>query len=92
MVQEERLVTNDSAGEAKRLAYLGHDYRANGEPGKALKYYQAALDIYRELGDRPGECEILGNIGLAYTAKGDVEKALEYGKAALELERDIEIG
>lgn len=42
---------------------------------KAIEYYEQALSISREIGDRRGEGADLGNLGLAYSDLGEVEQA-----------------
>ena len=46
-----------------------------GEVEKAIGYYEQALVIAREIGDRQGEGNALGNLGIAYADLGEVEKA-----------------
>ncbi len=53
--------------------------------GDALTTDQAALELYRKIGNPLGEANALGNIGLAYAGQGKLEDALELLEAA----RDI---
>ena len=41
----------------------GSAYSDLGEPRKAIEYYEQALKISREIGDRRGEGNHLGNLG-----------------------------
>lgn len=74
---------SDSAGN------LGTTYYYLGDYQKAIEYYEQALVIAREIGDRRGEGSELGNIGLAYRDLGQVEKAIEYHEQALVIAREI---
>ena len=60
-----------------------------GQVAKAIEYYEQALAIAREIGDRRGEGADLGNLGLAYSALGQVAKAIEYYEQALAIAREI---
>jgi len=51
--------------EARIYIYLGLVYDSLGQKPEALDYYQQALAIYREVGDRRGEGVTLWNIGAA---------------------------
>ncbi len=50
----------------------------------ALKHYQEALGLMREVGNRSGEIAILTNIGSVYDAWEKPEKALEYYLKSIE--------
>jgi tetratricopeptide (TPR) repeat protein len=50
---------------------------AAGHVEKAIKYYEDALVISREIGGQRGEGNHLGNFGNAYGDLGQVEKAIE---------------
>ena len=45
---------------------------------EALILWEAALEIYREIGDRRGEASSLGNLGLAYYSLGQYERAIAF--------------
>ncbi len=59
------------------------------EVEKATGYYEQALVISREIGDRRGEGNRLGNLGLAYADLGEVGKAIDYYEQALVISREI---
>ncbi len=67
------------------LGNLGIAYKNLGDPRKAIEYYEQALVIAREIGDRKGEGNQLGNLGNAYSDLGDPRKAIEYYEKALEI-------
>ena len=56
---------------------------------KAIGYYEQALAIAREIGDRRGEGAGLGNLGLAYKNLGQVEKACVLWREALKIYEEI---
>ena len=58
---------------------------SKGYQQKALEYYQRALAVRREIGDRAGEAVTLSNIGLVYYELGNNEAALNYYQQALNL-------
>ena len=63
---------------------------ALGETRKAIEYYEQALAIVREIGDRRGEGANHGNLGLAYATLGETRKAIKYHEQALKIFREIE--
>jgi tetratricopeptide (TPR) repeat protein len=68
---------------------VGSAYHRLGQTEKALEYYEKALEIDRDIGERRGEGADLGSLGLAYADLGQVEKAIEYHEKALEISREI---
>jgi len=56
---------------------------------KAIEYYEKALEIAREIGNKLGEGTALGNLGLVYGGLGKIKKAMEYYEKALEIAREI---
>ena len=71
------------------LGTVGVAYADLGEVEKAIGYYEQALVISREIGDRRGEGNRLGNLGNAYARLGEVEKAIGYHEQALVISREI---
>jgi CHAT domain-containing protein/Tfp pilus assembly protein PilF len=79
-------------GEAATLTVLGLIYSSLGENQKALDYYNQALPIQREYGDRIGrlgEATTLSAIGAVHTSLGDRRKALDAYNQALAIHRAI---
>ena len=74
---------------ADLLSKLGILHYSLGEARRAIEYYEQALAIAREIGDRRGEGAHLGNLGLAYAALGEVRRAIEYHEQALSVAREI---
>lgn len=59
------------------------------EVARALGYYEQALPIFEEVGDRAGQANPLKNIGRAYKYLGQQERALEYFKQALTIDKEV---
>ncbi len=56
---------------------------------RALEYYEQALAIRREVGDRAGEATALTNLGDAFDGLGDPQRALELYEQALAIRREV---
>jgi tetratricopeptide (TPR) repeat protein len=56
---------------------------------QALKSWQQALKIYREIKNRRGESYALGALGIAYYSLGNYPKAIEYQEQGLVLAREV---
>jgi tetratricopeptide (TPR) repeat protein len=80
---------NDLKLKASSAGNLGTTYYSLGDYQKAIEYYEQALVIAHEIGNRRGEGAWLGNLGSAYRDLGQVEKAIEYYKQALVIAREI---
>ena len=61
---------------ARIYSYIASTSGMLGQKQEALQYYQQALGITREVGDRGGEGATLNNLGLAYNALGQKQEAL----------------
>ena len=71
------------------LGNLGFAYSALGQVEKAIQYYEKALAIAQEIGDRRNEGRWLGYLGSAYSDLGQIEKAIQYYEQALAIAREI---
>ena len=60
-----------------------------GQVERAIEFYQQALAISKEIGDRRAEGSHLGNLGNAYAALGQVGRAIECMAAALAIFEEI---
>jgi tetratricopeptide (TPR) repeat protein len=60
-----------------------------GEIEKAIGFFDEALIVAREVGNRSGEGMTLNNLGLAYAALARVEDAIAYYEKALVIAREI---
>jgi tetratricopeptide (TPR) repeat protein len=74
---------------ATDLRYIGFLYSELGQKQKTLDYYQQALPIMMEVGDRAGEATTLNNIGTVYSDLGQNQKALDYFQKALPIMRAV---
>jgi CHAT domain-containing protein len=60
-----------------------------GQYEQALSYYQQALPIQQEIGDRRNEGVTLNNIGAVYDSLGQYQEALSYYQQALPIQQEI---
>ncbi|MBD2355182.1 CHAT domain-containing protein [Tolypothrix sp. FACHB-123] len=74
--------------EADKLNEQGIKQYQTSQFEAALRSWQQALMIYREIKDRKGEAKVLGNIGVAYHALGDYKKAIDYQQQKLAIARE----
>ena len=86
--------TARAAGDQRRhlkslVVVLGTCYWALGQTARAIEFYEQALAIAREIGDRRGEGANLGNLGICYLALGQTSRAIEYLEQALAIAREI---
>ncbi len=76
--------------EADRLLQQGIEQYQTSQFEAALKSWEQALIIYRELQDRQAEAATLGHIGLAYFSREDHAKAIDYQQQSLALAQEIQ--
>ena len=81
--------TDTHASEFGKLVADGDEAQQKGWYREALNYYQQALIITRDIGDRAGEGTTLTSIGAVYHAQGLYDQALEKHRQALIIIRDI---
>jgi tetratricopeptide (TPR) repeat protein len=55
---------------------------------KAIAYYENALKIAQDIGNRKDEGALFGSLGNSYSALGDARKAVEYYEKALKIARE----
>ncbi|WP_199333776.1 tetratricopeptide repeat protein [Oculatella sp. FACHB-28] len=87
----------DRIAEADRLLELGNQQYRVSQWQEALQSYQAALDIYRNLGvreafpqeSRAGEAITLNSIGAVNDLLGNYPQALEYYEQSLALSQEL---
>lgn len=70
-------------------SYIASTSGVLGQKTEALKYYERALLIRREVGERGGEGRTLNNLGRVYNALGQQAKAIEYCERALYLAKEV---
>lgn len=71
------------------LGNLGNNYYSLGEMKKAIRYYEKALEITQEIGDKRGEGIRLGSLGLAHLALNEISKGIELCEKALKIAQGI---
>jgi CHAT domain-containing protein len=74
---------------AAYLGNLGTAYSDLGDYRKAISFYEKALAIAEEIGDKQGKGSWLGNLGRAYGDLGDYRKAISFGEKALAIAEEI---
>lgn len=79
----------NKSDKVKILTDIGTVHLLLSEPRKAIEYYDQALTIASEIGDRKRKGEALVNLGLASADLGDARKAIEYYDQALTIVREI---
>ncbi|WP_375453051.1 NB-ARC domain-containing protein, partial [uncultured Nostoc sp.] len=71
--------TSDQYQDYTSLCYnLGFAHSSLGEYQQARNYYEQALAIYREIGDRQGEAIVLKALGFAHSSLGEYQQARNY--------------
>ncbi|MGB3642008.1 MAG: tetratricopeptide repeat protein, partial [Rivularia sp. (in: cyanobacteria)] len=78
------------SSQAVLLYSIGNTYSNLGEKQQALKYYNQALPLARDIKDKFAEASILNNIAAIYDDLGDKQQALKVYNQALLLSREIE--
>jgi tetratricopeptide (TPR) repeat protein len=75
---------------ASMMVNIGFVHDALGEKTQALAYYEQALPLRRQAGDKAGEATTLNNLGGVYDDLGEKAQALAYYEQALPLWRQVE--
>ncbi|MEM9817581.1 MAG: tetratricopeptide repeat protein [Cyanobacteria bacterium P01_D01_bin.6] len=75
--------------EADRLLQQGNEQYGASQFSDALDSWQAALELYRQLGSRKGEANALGNLGAAYARLGDYRRAIDFHEQSLAIAHEI---
>ncbi|MDW5323687.1 tetratricopeptide repeat protein [Plantactinospora sp. KLBMP9567] len=89
-VQQRALESNadrDDLGQAQAHRFLGLVYLRMSRADEAHEQLRQALELFRQLGDRPGEASTERGIGRAYARQGRHDRALAHTEKALELFR-----
>ena len=55
----------------------------------AFQYWEQALRIYEEIGERSGVAKSLHNLGVAYRSLGEYNKAIDYYQQSLAIKKEI---
>jgi CHAT domain-containing protein/lipopolysaccharide biosynthesis regulator YciM len=75
--------------EASRLLDQGIQKFQTSQFSAALQYWEQALALYREIGNRQGEAASLDNLGNTYLALGQYERAIAFHEQSLPITREI---
>jgi len=59
------------------------------QPEKALKYYDNAIELYSQIGNKEGLARNWGNIGIVYSDMKQYDKSIKYYKKALNYYKNI---
>lgn len=86
---EQNLQRSERIQSAEQLAAAGLRLLKERQYEEGLANLQAALTIYREVGEREGEASVLGDIAISYDSLGLHEEAVEYQQRSLEIRREI---
>lgn len=88
---------NDKANESRVLVTIGNLQRGRlksegsfRKPADALKSYEAALALRKELDDKPGAADVLMGIGAVHHELGDAKKAAASFASALQIVRGLD--
>jgi tetratricopeptide (TPR) repeat protein len=71
------------------LVNLGNAHSSRKRPDSAFVYFDRAIGIFRQVGDRAGEGHALYNLGVTLTAQGRNDVALTHFHAALVIKRGL---
>lgn len=80
---------HETASQARYLGHLGSACRDSGQIKEGMKYYRAALKLYKELDDLPGTGVTLGRLGIAHRLLGQAQPAITHLEQALEIARQV---
>ena len=67
---------------------LGSAYQSLSEFQKAIEFYQLALKIAKDTGNKDHEAAVNNNLGNAYKSLRDFKKAIEFYQLALKIAKD----
>jgi signal transduction histidine kinase len=76
-------------GKADALNNMGIVYDLGNNPSLAFRYYNDALDLYKEQGDSEHIVEVTMNIALVFQERGELEKGQRYFKNAIDWGRRL---
>ncbi|MCQ0015606.1 tetratricopeptide repeat protein [Actinomadura madurae] len=80
----------DRRSEGWSLHGLGYAHHGLHDFDQAVTYYREALDVFREIGDRPGQGETLYNLGQAHLHLGRADAARDCWMRALAVFEDLQ--
>ncbi|HEU5380631.1 MAG TPA: tetratricopeptide repeat protein [Ktedonobacteraceae bacterium] len=75
---------------ANVLSFLAEACRDVGQMQRALGFYEQALPILREVGNRRGEAMVLNGLAVTYHRLGQVNRPLEFYEQCLQIFREVD--
>jgi tetratricopeptide (TPR) repeat protein len=88
----EQVKSQRAGGQSEEAAILNNTaliYRVTGRLREALKLYEEALSLQREVGDRVGESTTLNNIALVHQRMGEPQEALKLYEHSLRIAQQL---
>jgi tetratricopeptide (TPR) repeat protein len=82
---QKAIAVDDQLGLAEALRHIGHVHSRLNNLEDTIKYYQQALNIFRELAQNDKIALCLNGIALTFLRLDDQEQALEFGEQAYRL-------
>ncbi len=79
------IAANDRNVQAGALAGIGDLYASEGNGELAVSYHQKAIEMFRELDNKPMVSMTLNNLGISYNLMGRADRALEVYRENLAL-------
>ena len=77
------------SGQVGILNNLASTYLHTEDLGKAVNYFEQALELSRKIGDKKSQAIIFSNLGSAYWMVGDFSKAKQYFEQSLIFSREL---
>jgi len=74
---------------AKAYVLIANSFVFRQNYNKGLDYYQKALELYKEIGNKKGEAETYNSLATLWYYQGQYEKAATYVKQSLRLAREL---
>ncbi len=81
--------SRNASSQINILIELGSAYYSLSEFNQAIDFYQQALEICKEIGDRSGQANSLNNLGNGYYSLGQYQQAIQLYQQSLEIAREI---
>ena len=82
--------THDPKLIARAFDSLGEVHNYFDDKRKAIEYYEQALALMRQAGDRAGEAKTTSNLGVAWSGTGDKRKALACYEKAMRMFTELQ--
>jgi CHAT domain-containing protein/Flp pilus assembly protein TadD len=80
----------DRIQEGQALSGMGEAYQKLGKYSQAIKLYEKALDVHKQINNRPEESATLRKIGTVYVNQGNYSQGLDYYQQALKIAKETD--